>query len=284
MTPARAAAGLLLVAGLIVGTASDTLVRREPMRSGEYLVLAADFHVHSFPGDGTLTAFSLRDEAMRAGLDVIAIVNHNAFAGPRLIPWLPTDSNAPLVVPAEEITNAQYHLIAVGVDERIAPDGPVTDVVARVHARGGLAIAAHPARDFRGYHTDAALSAVDGLEVARADTRERDRRDYVAAFERARRLNPHVAAIGSSDMHTTIGMGDSRTYLFVREPNVAGVLEAIRAGRTVAENDRGELFGDPDLVTVVRSAAPPGRTDAHRWPRRIAVALAWLGLAGLVFA
>jgi len=145
-----------------------------------------------------------------------------------------------------------------------------------------VAIAAHPARDFS--WDDWALSAVDGIEVARADSREQDRRDYVEVFERLRRSKPAVAPIGSSDMHTTLGLGDSRTYLFVRERSVAGVLEAIRSGRTVGINDRGELFGHPDLVKTIRQRAPAGRTDAHRWPRRVAIVLAWLGLAGLAMA
>lgn len=280
---AALAAGFALGTGIVIGTLADPLPRRAPMRSGEYFVLSADFHVHAFPGDGALTPRLLRDEAIRAGLDVIAVVNHNQFVAPRLIPWLPDDPDAPLLIPGEEITNPKYHLIAVGIDRRIGPEGTVPEAARRVHERGGVAIAAHPGRNFSGWDA-AALAAVDGTEVARADSRERDRRDYVDVFERTRRNKPNVAPIGASDVHTTIGMGVSRTYLFVRERSVAGVLEAIRSGRTVAINDRAELFGNPDLVKIIRSAAPAGRTDAHPWPRRIAVALAWLGLAVLAIA
>jgi hypothetical protein len=280
MSLRRIAGGVALAAGIAIGTFADPLPGRAPIRSGEYLILAGDFHVHAFPGDGTLTPRSLRDEATRAGIDVIAVINHNQFAAPRLIPWLADDRDAPILIPAEEITNRDYHLIAVGIDRRIGPEGRVPHVAAKIHARGGLAIAAHPARTFAGWD-EQALAAVDGIEVARADSREQDRRDYVDAFERTQRTKPNLAPIGSSDMHTTLGLGDSRTYLFVRERSVAGVLDAIRSGRTVAINDRGELFGNPDLVTRIRQRAPAGRTDAHRWGRRVAVALAWLGLAGL---
>jgi len=190
---------------------------------------------------------------------------------------------APLVIPGEEITNVDYHLIAVGIDRRIDPNRTVPDAAKEIHRLGGVAIAAHPARDFAAWN-EQALEAVDGTEVARADTRERDRRDYVDVFERLRRAKPHVAPIGSSDMHTSLGLGSSRTFVFARERSVAGVLEAIRAGRTVAVNDRGQMFGDPDLVKIIRSRAPAGRTDAHRWTRRVAVVLAWIGIAGLVVA
>ena len=42
-----------------------------------------------------------------------------------------------------------------------------------------------------------------------------------------------------------------RTYLLVKQPTQAGILDAIRAGRTVACNGRGEALGPPDLVAMV---------------------------------
>jgi len=270
-----------LVAGVAIGTLNDALPQRTAIRSGEYWVLAGDFHVHAFPGDGTLTPFALRDEARRAGLDVIAVTNHNQFVAPRLIPWLPADSGAPMLIPGEEVTHAAYHLIAVGIDRRIAPADSVPEVAAEVHRLGGVAIAAHPGHMFSGYD-DRALAAVDGTEVARAEPKEKYRREFFEAFERARRLNPHVAAIGSSDFHSSAPLGDARTYLFVREPSAKGVLDAIRAGRTVGADDRGQLFGDPSLVERVRANMPAARTDPHPWRRQLSVVLAWCGAAAMI--
>jgi predicted metal-dependent phosphoesterase TrpH len=278
----RALGTAALVAGIVIGSAADSPTGRTPIRSGDDMILAGDFHVHAFPGDGTLTPWSLREEAERAGLDVIAVTNHNQFAAPRLIRWLPADPDAPMLIPGEEVTHADYHLIAVGIDRRIAPRSPLTGVIREIQSLGGVAIAAHPGRAFHGYDDDEVLSIVDGIEVARADRREDDRRDYVVAFERARRRHPAVAAIGSSDLHATPGLGDSRTFLFVRERTPAAVLDAIRNGRTVGSNERGELFGDPSLIARVRAAAPAGRTDPHPSWRRLAVALAWFGIAALV--
>jgi hypothetical protein len=272
---------IMLAAGVLIGSMTDRFPARAVIRSGEFVVLACDFHVHASPGDGALTPFSLRDEARRAGLDVIVISNHNQFVAPRLIPWLPEDPEAPLEIPGEEITHADYHLIALGIDHAIAPALPVPAVVAEIHAAGGVAIAAHPGRAYTAYD-DAALASVDGSEVARTDPKEQDRREYVEAFERAKRAHPSVAPIGSSDVHMTPALGSSRTFVFARERSASGVLEAIRAGRTVAMNDRGEMFGDPSLVARVRANMPVGRTDPHRTWRRLAVALAWAGVAGLI--
>ncbi len=276
-----AVAAVALVAGVVIGTTANRLPRRTPARSGEYLILAGDFHVHASPGDGSLTPSALRDEAARAGIDVFAVTNHNQFLASRLVPSLAPSADAPIVIPGEEITDSNYHLIAVGIRQALQPGVPVARLVDEIHAQGGVAIAAHPSHSFAGYD-DEALAAVDGTEVAHPDHLEIYRREFIRTFERARRLKPHVAPIGSSDVHNTPALGECRTFLFVRERSAAAVLDAIRAGRTVAENEQGELFGDPSLVARVRAATPAGRSDPHpRW-RQLSLVLAWGGMAGLV--
>ena len=279
--PGRVLAGLALTAGIVIGTIADRAPRRVAPRSGEYVILSGDFHVHAAPGDGSLTPSALRDEAARAGLEVIAITNHNQFLAARLASSLASDDQEPLVMPGEEVTHPDYHLIAVGLEHPVSANGAVIDVVAKIHQQGGVAIAAHPTHAFVGYD-DAALAAVDGTEVAHPERLEKYRRQYVEAFERARRLDPHVAPIGSSDFHNTPALGQCRTFVFVRERSKAGVLEALRAGRTVATDERGRLYGDPSLVDRVRRAEPAGRTDVNASWRRLAVVLSWCGLAGLL--
>ena len=252
------------------------------MQSGEFLILSGDFHVHAAPGDGSLTPAALRDEAVRAGLDVIAVTNHNQFVAARLVSSLSGEADEPLVIPGEEVTHPDYHLIAVGLEHPVKADGAVIDVVAKIHEQGGVAIAAHPMHAFAGYDDDAALAAVDGTEVAHPERLEKFRREYVKTFERARRLKPHIAPIGSSDFHNTPALGQCRTFVFVRERSAAGVLEALRAGRTVALDDHGNMYGDPSLVERVRAAQPAGRTDANAPWRRLAVLLSWCGLAGVL--
>jgi len=285
MTAARlpsTIAALALVAGIVIGTVSDRSPKREPVRSGEYLILTGDFHVHASPGDGSLTPGELRDEAVRAGIDVFAVTNHNQFIAAQLVARLAPSVDAPIVIPDKEITNRNYHLIAVGIHDVIRPGPPVARLVEEIHAQGGIAIAAHPGNAF-GWRDDSTLSAIDGTEVAHPEHEEKYRRQYIETFARARRVNPHIAPIGSSDFHNTPAVGECRTFLFVHERSVTGVLDAIRAGRTVAENERGELFGDPSLVERVRQAPPRGRTDVHPAWRRLAVVLAWIGMAGLLF-
>jgi hypothetical protein len=268
--------------GILLGTAFDTVAYRPPSRSGEYFVLAGDFHVHAAPGDGSLTPSALRDEAVRQGIDVIAITNHNQFVAASLVSSLAGDLDRPIVLTGEEVTNPDYHLIAVGIDHVVRSDLSAADAVAAIHAQGGVAIAAHPTRSFSGYD-DATLAVVDGTEVAHPERIEKYRRDYIETFARARRLNPHVAPIGSSDIHNTPALGQCRTFVFARERSARGVLEAIRAGRTLALDERGRLFGDKALVERFRTQPlPAGRTDPHPLGRRASVVLTYIGLVGVL--
>jgi hypothetical protein len=277
----RTVAIVTLAMGVAVGTASGRLEYHPPARSGDYYILASDFHVHAAPGDGSLTPSALRDEAARQDLDVIAITNHNQFLAASLVAGLAGDEDRPIVLTGEEVTNPNYHLIAVGISHAVRGDLPVVDAVAAIHAQGGVAIAAHPTNNFSGYD-DAGLAAVDGTEVAHPERLEKYRRQYIEKFERARRLNPHAAAIGSSDVHNTRALGQCRTFVFARERSARGVLEAIRAGRTVAADERGRLFGDASLVAQVRAIPWTGPIDPHpRW-RRASVLLAYVGLFGIL--
>jgi predicted metal-dependent phosphoesterase TrpH len=278
----RALAACLFVIAVAIGTLADDVPHRLPLRAGGFFVLSGDFHVHAFPGDGALTPWALRDEAARAGLDVVAVTNHNHGFTARLAQWLAGFSGGPIVIAGEEITNPAYHLIAIGINRAVRADQPAQNAIAEVHAQGGLAIAAHPGPKFRGYDSDGAVALLDGTEAAHPARLSEEKAGFAAFFERARRLKPMVAPIGSSDFHVSGLLGECRTLVFARERSAAAVIEAIRGGRTLAVNEDGSLIGDSRLVQLVRGELPAGRTRAHSgWPQ-LAVVLAWLGLFGML--
>jgi hypothetical protein len=283
VTSARAIAAIVLLAGIIVGTVADTVPDRTSPRAGEYWVLAGDFHVHAFPGDGALVPWALREEARRAGLDVFALTNHNNMVAVRLWRQLGGSANGPIVVGGEEITNPAYHLIAVGIGHVVEGTQPAALAVDAVHAQGGVAIAAHPGRRYWNAY-DSVMTRLDGAEVAHpaADTDARMREDLLAFSRRAVAERGHLAAIGSSDVHVVAAMGTCRTYLLVRERTEAGVIDAIRDGRTVAADGEGRLYGDPALVQLVSSSLPGGRSDEHPGWQRFALAITWTALLGFV--
>lgn len=282
----RAVSAVLLIVGAIIGSAADRITPRQAVYAGEYLVLAGDFHVHASPGDGALSPWMLREEAARAGLDVIAVTNHNQTFTGRLAGRVSQSGDGPLMIEGEEITNPQYHMIAVGIERTVrGAQVSAADAIADVHAQGGVAIAAHPSRRFHGYDDDAVVAMLDGAEAMHSDV-HRDkvfRGELEVFFARARSVNPDIAAIGSSDFHAMPPViGRCRTYLFVRERTKAGVLDAIRNGRTLAVDGDGRLTGDPDLIQLVGKVRLAGRTDKHPAWRRASMTLSWLGALGLI--
>jgi hypothetical protein len=264
-----------------MGALTDTVPPRDQITIEGYQILSGDFHVHAFVGDGGIPPWMLQRHATHVGLDVFAITNHNQTLAGRLGRAAAQPSTGPLVLVGEEITGRDYHLIGVGIERPVNWDQPARRAIADVHAQGGVAIAAHPMHGFDGYDP-VALADLDGVEVAHPDALAPTMgRQFEEFYQRTRARNPEVAAIGSSDFHTSGPMGRCRTYLFVRERSEAGVVQAIRDGRTVGRCESGRLWGRPELVRLLEpyrdALAPPDESFAQTF----ALLLVWLSLVAL---
>jgi hypothetical protein len=277
--------GLLFVSlGLIAGTAGDERPERTIPRTDGYFVLAGDFHVHAFPGDGGLAPWEFSNEMRRRGLDVIAITNHNQLMAGRIAAAaaVAETPHAPMVIPGQEITTSRFHMIAVGITRRVDWRLSAGDAIRAVQEQGGVAIAAHPVSSSWRPREPDAVRLLDGAEAAHSMARtSRSLGESLVEFYRAAaKQNPGIAAIGSSDFHFGATLGQSRTFLFVRDVSRDGVLDAIREGRTVAFDGGDRLIGDPALVTRLRTTlAGELRMPADNILTRVAV---WLTLSGLV--
>ena len=251
----RWTAGCLLVLAGTIGTLADTPQPRTRLVLGGYDVLAADFHVHTFPLSwGVLAPWDTVLEARRNGLDVIAITPHNHTWVAKVAQWFSRWSGDPIVLVGEEIHSTDYHLLAIGIRNTIDWRQPATNAIDDVHRQGGVAIAAHPTARYTAYDAQA-LQQLDGAEVVhpvglRSPALAAQLREF---FGRAQ-----LTAIGDTDYHfgplsPHLGvMGLCRTYLFVRERSERGVLEALRAGRTLAY-DREQVYGDPAMIQLANA-------------------------------
>lgn len=281
MTRMRVLAWVVLACGLLLGTMGDTLPVQEPVRVDGFEVLVGDFHVHAFVGDGAIAPWMLQRHAARLGLDVIAITNHNQTIAARLGHAAARGSNGPMVMTGAEITGRNFHLIAVGIEHSVEWS-PVRVAIDQVHAQGGVAIAAHPLHGFAEGYDDATLAELDGLEAAHPDRLDpRLRPQFEEFYERTLAVNPGVAAIGSSDFHTNGPMGLCRTYLLVRERSEAGVLDAIRDGRTAGRCADGPLRGRPEIVKLLTPHLDVFAPPRQNMLSRVALAVVWIALLGL---
>jgi predicted metal-dependent phosphoesterase TrpH len=198
--------------------------------------LRIDPHVHSEDSyDADEPVERLLDRAAASGLDGIVVTDHDAIRESCRAAALAADYGL-VGVPGVEVSTADGHLLAIGVDRRPSRDEPLSETVDRVHDLGGAAIVPHPFQRARhGARGDVVVGAgPDALEVYNAHTLTGLRNTQTGAFARAHGL----PGVGGSDAHSASLVGRAYTELRVREPTVQGVVDAIRAGRTRADGRR----------------------------------------------
>ena len=169
----------------------------------------ADLQLHSDLGDGLSPPEAILDAAERAGLDVIALTDHDDIRGS----FLARDAAARrgshvAVIAGMEVTTRSGHLLALFIEDEVPMLRPLAETIAAVHELGGLAVVPHPLsyltfsvgervlRDLASRGDPA--TRVDGIEVRNPSYAGRVR------ATRAEWLNDHVlhvAATGSSDAH-----------------------------------------------------------------------------------
>jgi hypothetical protein len=119
-----------------------------------------DLHIHTHHSrDSTLSHREAVARARAAGLDRIAITDHNAIAGALEAAAIDPE----VVIIGEEIDCAGgAHLIGLFLHELIPPHLGVTETAARIRDQGGIVYAPHPFA----YLRDAAGRASRVLDVA----------------------------------------------------------------------------------------------------------------------
>ena len=115
------------------------------MSAAEARLGRADLHIHTLASDGVSSVAEVLDQAVRRGLDVIAIGDHERVDAAHAARRMAGERGlAVQVIVGEEITTRGGHLLALGIEQRIRPWGSLKSSVARIHEQGGLAIIAHP--------------------------------------------------------------------------------------------------------------------------------------------
>jgi len=169
----------------------------------------ADLHMHSDLSDGLSSIEEVLESAERAGLDVIALTDHDDIRGAFELRELAARRSSPVeVVTGSEVTTRSGHLLALWIEEEIPMFSSLAQAVTLIHRTGGMAIAPHPLsyltfsigegalRQLAGDADDARM--VDAVEVRNPSYAGRVR------ASRALWLNTHVlhaAETGSSDAH-----------------------------------------------------------------------------------
>lgn len=285
----RAAAGILVLIGLIGGTFTEHPPDTSVVKRGGYDVVEVDFHAHSFLGDGMLSPFALVSRARYEGLRAIAITDHNRLFAAKAGRWYSRLAGGPTVLVGEEVTAPEFHLIALGIDRYVSWRQSAAEVIEDIHRQGGVAIAAHPTRRYWPAFDDNVVRQLDGAEVVltNAYASSHKAEEIMSFYRRLEENGRHLTAIGSSDYHWFNSLGMSRTYVFADNNDEAEILEALRVGRTVVFDRDGNPYGNSELIRLLQ--ADPIKRDISIYNYKgsgigdvITRTLGWLGLLGLV--
>jgi hypothetical protein len=271
---------LLFVTAVVVASLTSPRGTLTPPRTAGGWLVAADLHVHAFPGDGSLAPRELRSEAARRKLHVIAITNHNHMAQRRITP---SSSGLPLVLTGEEVTMPEAHVLSLGLRRLVPGQGGARAAIDTVVARGGVAILAHPKRGVAARLGDEAMARLHGIEVANGPDFDVAGSTGVPLYRQLRERSP-LAAIGSSDLHLGAPLGSQRTILLVSELSERGVLDAIRQGRT-AVRFAASWVGDSSVIRATQPHVAALFDDKRRSTRPaliVSCVVAWLALLLLV--
>jgi len=199
--------------------------------------LRLDLHNHSkYSPDSKVDPAEIVRAARRAGLDGIAITDHNSLAGSRAAADVAANLHDFLVVPAVEVSSSAGHILGYGVRDPIPRDLPPRESVERIEASGGIAVAAHPYRFWSGLGEAATVSApFAAYEVVNARTL-RSGNDRARALANAR----GVGEVAGSDAHGLPEIGRAFTVIDGGLSSVEDVLQAIAHRRTsAAGHNRG---------------------------------------------
>lgn len=239
-------------------------------------MLLADLHIHTTCSDGWWEPGPLAEAAITAGLDAIAITDHDDIRGGFLVREYCARRGLPLTVfTGCEISARErgrdIHVIGLGLHDEIRPWQTLAATVEAILAQGAIPVMPHPTSAHHGlpsFEQILALGVPVAIEIFNASIGDLQRLNplqRVNANDRALHFyETHCArllgATGGTDAHfRTVGRG--LTAWEGRE-----LFDAIRESRTVVvTTGRREELMPWDPIGYVRGLRSMGRRRRERW-------------------
>lgn len=207
-------------------------------------MIRVELHCHTVASsDGMITPDGLLKAAVRQKLDVIAITDHDTTEGAfEFQRWFRRKGAGTQILIGEERTLENgCHLIGLFLQEDLKSIGLV-EVMAEIHAQGGLVLVPHPYRQRDGLMGRqgvglAALSAADAFEYHNAKGSAVDNASAAALITQSGR-----SCFGGSDAHYEADVGqcvNEITVLRTAEESVRAMLAGRTAFRILARGQGG---------------------------------------------
>lgn len=202
--------------------------------------------MHTTVSDGWPNPSELVDHARHAGLDIIAVTDHDSIEGALRAAEHASRRSRFHVIVGEEVSSRDGHIVGLFLERRIRPGMSAAATVHAIHDQGGVAIAAHPFwRTQRGTRTSpvhgvgwlAAELDFDAIEV------ENGTPGFYVFNQLAHRLQTGLgsAEVGCSDAHILDAVGRAFTEFPGKTPEA--LRKAIEDGTTIARRRRYRAVG-----------------------------------------
>jgi hypothetical protein len=240
---------------------------------------AADLHAHTLHSDGSLTIPELAAAAVAAGLDVLAVTDHNTVSHHPHLPGVGARFGLTLL-PGQEITTDRGHANAFGDIGWVDFRRPAREWQAEVSRRGGLLSVNHPlAADCAWQHDMPERPAL--AEIWHWTWLDPT---WTAPLAWWMAWDPGTVPVGGSDFHDPAQgrpLAVPVTWVACEgEPDVDTVMDALRCGRTAVaagidtpvllrvEDDLVAVGADGALLTDAEGRRTRVRGDLVRLPGR----------------
>lgn len=185
-----------------------------------------DLHIHSsFSRDASAPPRDIVGRCVDLGFGGFAVTDHNSIEGSLQACEVARERGL-VAVRAFEVSAAEGHVLAYGVAELVPRGLSTSETIDRIHAQGGVAVAAHPKRFPSGIGLELARTApFDAIEVLNGGS---SRRSNALARKVAELKRCPMTA--GSDAHSLDQIGKS--YSVIEDcSSEDDVLKAIRSGR-----------------------------------------------------
>ena len=195
--------------------------------------IVLDPHIHTnISPDSSITIGQLRDGLLAAGINAIAITDHDTMEGYRRV----KSSNGfkeLLVIPGVEVTTELGDLIILGLEDPPLGKDPRL-IIEQAHGQGGLVIVPHPfdiSRSSLGERCG--MLKVDLIETFNGKCSSgcnRQAREFASALG--------VPGVGGSDAHERRQLG-AVVNLLESERSMSSVLDGLKKGVKIVVRQRG---------------------------------------------
>lgn len=207
-----------------------------------------DLHNHTvYSPDSATTIRDAVSMALRAGLDGIAVTDHNSVSGS--LEAVRLAEGRLIVLTGSEISTSEGHLLCLGIGEDIRKGLPMSETAEIAVSLGGIAVPSHPFR----LGTGAGIKVLKALKVPAIETvngrnpHSRNRRAEM--YARAASLG----STGGSDSHAPDEIGRAYTEIEGDGMRAGDVIELIAKGASRGAGSGQGIAGSAKIFYKIAS-------------------------------